>query len=486
MNKKNKIQETVESLFDQYKDKVDYDVIIEGTIKYKIQGEEDEPTPNEDQLIEGEEQIFKQIDLLLTNEDYLYECFKDTGIARGRIYGEFSDKDINEDKLYFKFGISKQDAEKELDIKDIQYYFEYFLKELGSDIESEAVTGLETYDNDSYEPTWVELKIIGNPEVTILKNTLKEKKTEELNLDMVDKLLVQLGNLVFKEPTTGSIIEYKLNDDGIVEIYVDSKLTNTLPFSKLAVQRECKVLEQKGCILVESQKEDNLTEAEIVTDNEGNIDTEQTEQKLQTAIQDVDKLQNLKDELMDKVDTLVNESKENLDEADKQIKTFNTKIGTHDVEIEVDVSNNKPHIRKIWWNYDNNTTSTDFLYNEEEDKFYAFSYQNFLTNKQEQELKDKIHNILNNEIKTENLATEDFPTTKDSQKVLTCKDIQNIDLTDLLSVEQIGWLTTHFGSIEDFEESLKELCSFVNIDEDVPFISIDEYVHQLKQEGGIK
>ena len=126
----------MESPFEQYKNEVKYDIIIEGTVPYKVQGVEDEPTPVEDQLIWGEEDLFKYIeDKLLKNEDYLYDCFKETGIARGRIYGEFSDKDVNDNKLYFKFGISKKEAEKNLDIKEIQEYFEDFLLNVGDDVE---------------------------------------------------------------------------------------------------------------------------------------------------------------------------------------------------------------------------------------------------------------------------------------------------------------------------------------------------------------
>ena len=86
-----KIEES-QSPFDQYKDKVDYDLILQGTFKFDIVGTDDEITPAEDQIIWGTEDIFKYIDNLMSNEDYLYDWFKETGIARGRIYPEFSDE----------------------------------------------------------------------------------------------------------------------------------------------------------------------------------------------------------------------------------------------------------------------------------------------------------------------------------------------------------------------------------------------------------
>ena len=106
----------------------------------------------------------------------------------------------------------------------------------------------------------------------------------------------------------------------------------------------------------------------------------------------------------------VSENYSRVQEDNKDVKTVETRIGSHIVEIEVDYSNEKPHIRKIWWNYDNNTSSTGFLYNEDEDKFYAFAYENFLTSKQEQALKDKIKQILQKGVKKEDKTR--IPTSK--------------------------------------------------------------------------
>ena len=85
MNKRNKIQEVNESPFEKYQEEINYDIILEGTIPYDITGIEDSPEPAPEQIQDGEEQIFKQLESDMSNEDYLYEAFEDTGIARGRM-----------------------------------------------------------------------------------------------------------------------------------------------------------------------------------------------------------------------------------------------------------------------------------------------------------------------------------------------------------------------------------------------------------------
>ena len=71
MNKRNKIQEVNESPFEKYQEEINYDIILEGTIPYDITGIEDSPEPALEQIQDGEEQIFKQLESDMSNEDYL-------------------------------------------------------------------------------------------------------------------------------------------------------------------------------------------------------------------------------------------------------------------------------------------------------------------------------------------------------------------------------------------------------------------------------
>ena len=296
MNKRNKIQEVNESPFERYQKEINYDIILEGTIPYDITGIEDSPEPAPEQIQDGEEQIFKQLESDMSNEDYLYEAFEDTGIARGRIYGEFSDKDVDESKLYFKLGISKQDATKELDTDEIKEYFEGFLENLDINTDSVSVTGWKNEEED-VEPTYVSLKITGKPNVNILKTYTEEK---ELDVSNIDRKLVMEGTLDFiKENNIKTIT---LNDDGIMELYENNKLVDTKPFSKLGIQRECKSIIQEGYII---KNEDT----NINVQNIDEADLEQTKQNIEQSMEKVDEIQDLKDQLQDKVDNLYNESK---------------------------------------------------------------------------------------------------------------------------------------------------------------------------------
>lgn len=434
MNKRNKIQETYESSFEQYKDKVDYDIILEGTIGYEVVGADESSTPTEEQLQDGEEKIFEQIKSLINNEDFLYDIFEDTGIARGRIYGEFTDQEVNDNKLYFKLGISKEESTKKLDINEIKEYFEQFLEDLGSNVDLESVMGWSNEEED-VEPTHVELDITGKPEIKILKNeteSVKDNKvTESKIIDSIDRKLVMEGKLAFiKENNIKSII---LNDDGIMELYENKKLIDSKPFSKLGVQRLYKSIIQEGYsiyittgeypvysskkydtvdteeqaqdivaelnsqgISAGYEKDENLQEDvksdEIKDSNGDNIDLEQTKQNIEQSIEKVDELQDLKDELQDKVDNLYNESKM------------------------------------------------------EEEKI------------------------------------DSFVSTPFTQQLLNTQDIYNLKPEQELTVEQVAYITNLFGSLDDFKESLIQLADMTALPIETHFISIDEYIKEMENE----
>lgn len=463
MNKENKIQE----------DLVNYDIVAEGTIKYKISGVEDSPTPDEEQIQDGEEKIFKQLEDLANDQDYLDDTFEQDGVAKGHTIMEFSDKDVNDDKLYFKVSVSTKDSTKEIKAQDIADSLAQILKDLDANTEIELVDGWSN-DYEDIEPTYVKLKIVGNPETKILKNDLVEskndtdkyklvlytkmgndyepdvfvknsvfnngiavadnyedaqsysqqeadkiintfeqipenKKTWEIRMipedeaqqfekdnmkeskliDTVDRKLVMGGKLNFiKENNTKSII---LNDDGIMELYENNKLINSKPFSKLGVQRECKSIFQEGYSAYIKLQED--TKSNEITDSNGdNVDLDQTKQNIEQSIEKVDELQDLKNQLQDKVDNLVNESKIEEEKINKFVSTPFTKNLLNSIEI-----------------YD--------LKPEEE-----------------------------------------------------------------LTVEQVAYITKLFGSLEEFKESLIQLTELAAFPPQVHFISIDEYIQEMEKE----
>lgn len=75
-----------------------------------------------------------------------------------------------------------------------------------------------------------------------------------------DKKLVENNELIFLKPNTKAIV-YKLTEDGMVEKYQGKELTETKPFSKLTLARDCKKDLQEGYRLydiTEEEKEPTL------------------------------------------------------------------------------------------------------------------------------------------------------------------------------------------------------------------------------------
>jgi hypothetical protein len=60
-------------------------------------------------------------------------------------------------------------------------------------------------------------------------------------------------------------------------------------------------------------------------------------------------------------------------------------IDNHIIKLEY-----KENVVKVYFYYNNNWDCTDFLYDIEEKRFFAFSDKNFLTDRQEKILKEKI------------------------------------------------------------------------------------------------
>ena len=99
-----------------------------------------------------------------------------------------------------------------------------------------------------------------------------------------------------------------LTNEGKVEYYINNGLYETFDFSKQKVNELSEKLIKQGAILKEAIDYDKIDNQDINVD----LDIDNTEKELEQGIEDVDKLQALKDELMTKVNKLVNESKENL------------------------------------------------------------------------------------------------------------------------------------------------------------------------------
>ena len=235
------------SSFSNYRNEVKYNYILNATVH-----------------INKEFHDVKSIESLIDNEDFLQIYFPQPGL--GRVY-----VDVNMEKgfLFFRFGITEIDKKEDFTSKDLKNDIIEMVLSLNRNIDYFKDNNIERGD--------------------IKLHVIKDKES-------YDKKLVNEGKLTFVSDMTEVL---KLTDEGKVEYYINNGLKESFDFSKQKVNTLCESLVQQGAWLEES---DNLDY------NNLNSNLEQAEQNIKTGIEKVDELQGLKDELMDKVDTLVNES----------------------------------------------------------------------------------------------------------------------------------------------------------------------------------
>lgn len=273
-----------------YQDKVDYDYIIKVNmpIKYYVIGDEDDKDIHESQYEQISENIQTGIESLISNEDYNGEYFPE--VCLGGVY-----PGVNEvsDDIEMYFGIITRDARGEITLDELKEDILEYMWNLNSNIDYDSsVSGFETED-ENVEPKSIAFEPKGKrDDIKMHIEVLKEPKKESLDIDNIDRKLVNEGSLSFKKEN--SLYKLVLNDEGKVEQFVNEQLTESFNFSKSSL------LKKVNELLSESYE---LFEAE-------SLDLEQSKEELEQGIELVDELQTLKDELTDKIDTLVNESKE--------------------------------------------------------------------------------------------------------------------------------------------------------------------------------
>lgn len=516
MNKRNKIQETDESSFEQYKNKVDYDIILEGTIGYDITGVENSSTPSEEQLQDGEEKIFKQLEQDMNDEDYLYDMFKDTGIARGKIYGEFSDQFINDNKLYFKFGISKQDATKELDTNEIKEYFEGFLENLDINTDIVSVAGWSN-EEEEVEPTYVKLNITGTPEVKILKgNNLKESIDKENKYKLV--LYSKIGDNF--EPDV--FIKTSIFDKGIVvaDNYMDAQSYTQQEANKIINEFE-KIPENKKSYEIrmvpegdaEQFEKDNIKECKLIDSidrklvMEGKL-TFTNKSGIKSIILDDDGIMELYEnkKLMDSkpfsklgvrrlCKSIIQEGY-SIYITTGEYPVYNSKkYDTVDTEEQAQDIVAELNSQGIGASYEKDETLQEDIKSDEikdsngDNIDLKQTKQNIEQSIEKvdelqdlkDELQDKVDNLYN-ESKIEEEKITSFVSTPFTQQLLSTEEIYNLKLEEELTVEQVAYITKLFGSLEEFKNSLIQLTDIASMPPQIHFISIDEYIKEMEKE----
>ena len=320
--------------FDYYKDQVEYDYVILAAINAEY-----------DQEVQNT--LINEINSLFKNEDFLAIYF--TKPSLGRVYGKAS---ALESEIQLTFGICLDDANESFNSIDLQDSITNLINNLDKNIETDIVI------KDS------KIYVSSEP---------KDVKVDKL--ENLDKQFVLNGLKLVKESACYNL---SLNDNGMIQFSLNDKPYKTMPFSKQCLTTECKKLMEAGYQLVENSLDDlNKT-----------IDTLESADNLVDAIEKVDVLQGLKDELLTKVDTLVNESKE-------------------------------------------------------------------------------------------------FPSTNTTSKSLTKSQLENIDFITDLTKDQQDWINTNLGSVKEFRRAIEFLFNELG-DGDDPLISIDDYIKELSNEGGLK
>lgn len=268
-----------------YQDRVNYDYIFKVTmpIKYYVVGDEDDKDIHESQLEEISENIQKGIESLISNEDYNGEYFPE--VCLGGVYPGVNEV-YNEIEMYF--GVILRDARGEITLDGLKEDIEEYMWNLNSNIDYDSsVSGYANAEED-IEPKFIAF-IPKSRESINIEVTKSPKALTELDKKLVNESVLNFTKL-------NETYKLLLNDDGQVEKYHNSNLVETISFSKSTINR-------LGNDLIKEGYELSSSDGTIV-------DTDQSKEDLEKGIELVNELQDLKDELTDKVDTLVSESVE--------------------------------------------------------------------------------------------------------------------------------------------------------------------------------
>lgn len=441
------------SYFDN-KDKIkfNYEFKVKFPIQYYVIGEDSNKIHDEQKLTISD-QVLQGIEQTLLDRDYINEYFP----KEDKIQQCYLDVNNVYDDIEMYFGFI---TDKDVDINTIKKDIKIFMENLNSNIDyNSSINGIEL------DPTSIAFRPNKSKPIQITQiNNIKE-----IN-EAMDKELVTKGKLYFVKENSSKMVN--LTDDGEVEFYENKELKSTIPFSKTGVIKECKDILAEGYILQEE------TENNTNTDGTPDIDVQQTKKNLEQGIKDVDELQNLKDELNDKMNNLVKESVQD----DLYVLVLYTNVNDN---LDPDVI------------IDNNGVVQDDLdsapkYSKEEVEQMAKNLNDSINSEQweircipvNEATKMKMLNETK-QLKLENLKDESFPSTEFTQRELTPLEVNKLDCQQDLSIEQCAWIITHFDSLDNFEESFKQFINIISVGDNIPFISIDEYINGLLQERSI-
>ena len=437
------------SSFSSYRNEVKYNYILNATVH-----------------INKEFHDVKSIESLIDNEDFLQIYFPQLGL--GRVY-----VDINLEKgfLFFRFGISEVDKKEDFTSKELKNDIIEMILSLNKNID---------YFNDNNIER-------GDIKLHIIKDT-----------ESYDRKLVNEGRLTFISDMTEVL---KLTDEGKVEYYINNGLKESFDFSKQKVNTLCESLVQQGAWLEES---DNLNYNNLNYNNLGS-NLEQAEQNIKTGIEKVDELQDLKDELMNKVDTLVNEDyeldlypaierhvKEMIDQGKSKDDIIDYIVGQRraysiDKEDEEKLKGLLESKQETWVIKNNRTnrylsekSNNDYYWVTDINKARKFSSYEDVFDFIERESKFG-NNGADNWEEIQLNESKQFPSNENTKKRLCWNDIKGLNLIDnYLDEDQIKWIEENISNKYHFEDGFKNIYDLLELDDNDHFISIDEYIDNIQ------
>ena len=160
------------------------------------------------------------------------------------------------DNKYIYIDAEVEDGLKEEELlTELKYFTSDFISEVIQDADV-LMSGTVSHDGwnystGSYQDYTTNEEWEGTVGVSsaVKNGKIMEKEAKKLKSDNLDKTLVKEGELMFTKE--GTIKTLTMTPDGMVEYYVNGKLEETKPFSKLNIERDTKMIMQEGFKLTE-------------------------------------------------------------------------------------------------------------------------------------------------------------------------------------------------------------------------------------------
>lgn len=453
------IEEAKQYPFEEYKNKVKYDYIVEADIPISV-------TPKNNTIDFAP--IKESFENVLFDEDFLHLYFDKLSI--GSVYCDLID--LTDTNIKIKFGISTKDAEGNIDDNYIKKCITYYMKRLPFNIEAKY-------------------KIKQKGDVKITMN--KEKKQESNSIALEDITLDILKNCedcleieyMVACPECGAIFDEEENTYLTSESGVEAYSTFDEPYNERVKEYEVEKIQCPFC------KHKDYVDEFRTADLDDLMDAPNREELVPgiSKIEETDSCNDLDYNSLDK--KLVTEGILIFEKtgSEKSIKLSDDGM----MELHED---NKLYGSKPFSKLELQRTCKELIqngYKLTESEVKVDDDTTIDTEKAKQEieqatqdveelqqmkdnLNDKVDKLVNESEDIEENKT-DFPSTDYTQVALTSQDMEDFKLEGLLNEEQKQWIIKNVGPLDEVQEAIESLIDMVDFDG--PVISIDDYINTI-------